>query len=370
MEVDVRKLWKSILVFVLGIGFNNLATACTDIRIIAQDKSVIIARSMEFAEDMHSNLRTSPQGRVFNTVASDGTPGMSWTAKYGYIYLDGMNLDFAVDGFNEKGLSFEALYLPGLAGYQTVEKNQNKRALPYLNIGDWALSNFATVDEVRAALPSIVLFAQLQTGMGDFVAPLHFSFQDASGKGIVAEYINGMLSIYDNIGIMTNAPAYSWHTTNLNNYTQLKPTNPAPVIVDGVTYVATGQGSGMLGLPGDISPPSRFVKMAVMLSVVAPAADAKAAVNLAEHVINNVDIPFGFVREPGSGNYTSEYTQWVVFKDLTNKVFYYRTYFDMSLHAVNFANIDVSPKGPKLKMPIASQEYVNDLTAEFIKANA
>src|SRR5687767_5573438 len=107
----------------LGI-FAQLAGACTDFRLTAQDGTILIARSMEFALDLKSNLRSSPRNREFKALAPSGKTGFSWKAKYGYVYLDGLNVDMATDGMNEQGLSFEALYLPGLAEYQTLDNKK------------------------------------------------------------------------------------------------------------------------------------------------------------------------------------------------------------------------------------------------------
>lgn len=355
---------------ILGL-FGGSVLACTSFRLTAKDGTILISRSMEFGMDMKSELRTSPRDRAFTTTAPDGKPGLSWTSKYGYLFLGSLGIDSASDGMNEAGLSFEALYLPGYAKYQTVPLNQASHALPYTSIGDWILGNFKTVDGVRNAITHLFLFANKVPALGDTIFPLHFSVYDATGKGIVIEYIDGKLHIHDNkIGVMTNSPGYGWHITNLNNYTQLKPTNPNPVVEDKITFVATGQGAGMVGLPGDVTPPSRFVKMAVLLDVVTPPQTGKDALNLAQHIINNVDIPMGLVREPSNGNYTSETTQWVVFKDLTHKVLYYRTYGDLSLHAVSMSKLDFSKNATRLRMPIISPEYVKDMTSEFLQQKA
>jgi len=350
--------------------FVQTGTACTDFRLTAKDGTVMVARSMEFSADLHSNLRTSPRGRVFNMTSPDGkNDGMSWKAHYGYVFLDAMDVDTTVDGMNDQGLSFEALYLPGLAQYQTVPLGQNKQALPYIHIGDWILSNFKTIDEVREALSTIYVFEQKIPGMGDMVFPLHFSVFDSSGKGIVIEYINGKMNLYDNkIGVMTNSPGYDWHLINLNNYVHLRPTNPPAVIADGVKFAATGQGFGMIGMPGDISPPSRFVKMAVLTDVALPVANAAGVLNLAQHIINNVDIPFGLAREPESGKYINESSEWTVFKDLTHRVFYYRTYDNFTLRSVSLDKLNLAENAPRLKMPIASPQYVQDMTDELSKA--
>jgi choloylglycine hydrolase len=365
----MNRLGTSCILILLLCCTNTFLWACTDFRIKASDGTVIIARSMEFALDLRSNLRSSNRGRTFNTPAPNGQAGLSWKAKYGYVFLDGLNVDMAIDGVNEKGLSFEALYLPGLAQYQPVPAGQNDKALPYLNFGDWVLSNFDSVDQVRSALPTIFVFTNKLPGMGDMVFPLHFSIFDASGKGIIVEYVHGKLNIHDNkIGVLTNSPSYNWHITNMNNYVHLLPVNPNPIkTTNGLTFAATGQGFGMIGLPGDISPPSRFVKIATLLRVVMPSNNAEAALNLAEHVINNVDIPLGLAREPEKGNYTDELTQWIVFKDLTNKVFYYRTYVDPSLRKVALKQINFAENAPRLKMPIASKEFILDVTEQFLK---
>ncbi|MHB1222004.1 MAG: linear amide C-N hydrolase, partial [Gammaproteobacteria bacterium] len=131
---------------------------------------------------------------------------------------------------------------------------------------------------------------------------------------------------------------------------------------------ATGQGAGMVGLPGDISPPSRFVKMSFMVKYSYTVPDAKSLLNLAQHIINNVDIPAGISRAKVNGVESYETTQWTVFKDLTHKIFYYHTYKDLTLHSVNMAQVDFSEKAVPLKMPITSEPYVIDMTVNFQKA--
>ena len=79
------------------LAFFNHALACTSFRLNAQDGSILITRSMEFALDLKSELRTSPRGRAFTTVAPSGKPGLSWKAKYGYVFLDGLGVDAVVD---------------------------------------------------------------------------------------------------------------------------------------------------------------------------------------------------------------------------------------------------------------------------------
>lgn len=344
------------------------ANACTDFRLTSKDGNVLVTRTLEFGLDLKSNLRTSTRGRVFTSTAPDGKPGLSWKAKYGYVYMDGLNIDIAMDGMNEKGLSFEALYLPGFAGYQTVPAGHDANALPYIQTGDWILSNFATIDELKSALSQIYIFDQAIPGAGNMSFPLHFAVYEASGKSVVIEIVKGQVHVYDNqLGLMTNSPTYDWHVTNLTNYTYLTPQNPKPVQDNGLLFASTGQGYGMIGLPGDISPSSRFVKIATMMRVVVPANNAVENLNLAQHIINNVDIPVGVAREPKNGSFASDKTEWAVFKDLSNRVLYYRTYADTTLRSVSLAKLNFAENAPRLKMPLENAQYIQDQTDRFLK---
>jgi len=360
---------KQILVM-LACMLSSAAIACTDARIVAKDGAVVIARSMEFATDLASNMMSSQRGKAFGSgvIAPNGKPAASWKAKYGYLFLDGFNMGVALDGINEKGLSFEYLYLPGETTYQSIPTGKEAQSIPYFLLGDWVLGNFQSIDEVRQALREIYVYAQgLPAVENGAVFPVHAAIHDATGKGIVVEFIKGQMNIFDNqVGVMTNAPRYDWQITNLRNYVNLTPFNPQPTVVDGIDFVATGQGAGMFGLPGDISPPSRFVKTAFLLKTAVPVDNAAAAINLGEHILNNVDIPLGLARAVVDGKEADELTQWVVFKDLTQKVFYFRTYNNMTLRAVSLDKVDLSEKAPTFRMPLAGQPYVVDMTKQFV----
>jgi choloylglycine hydrolase len=261
-------------------------------------------------------------------------------------------------------LSFEALYLPNETEYQTVPAGQQAHSIPYLSSGDWILGNFKNVDEVKVALASLYIYAEKIPQAQDMIFPLHFAVFDPTGKGIVIEFVKGKMNVHDNpVGVMTNAPTFNWQVTNLRNYINLMPTTPQPIVTKNITFIATGQGSGMHGLPGDVSPPSRFVKMAVMLKSIITPANAEEALNVAQHIINNVDIPLGYVRSDVDINATSnEYTQWTDFKDLTHKKFYYHTYGDTALHMVDMSKLNLAEGAPQMKMPISSKQNIIDMT--------
>jgi choloylglycine hydrolase len=347
MTIVLRNILNKVAI--ISMLFSSSAWACTEVRVTADNGAIVIGRSMEFGVDVDSNLVVQPRGQKRISSSSDGSKGLSWVSKYGILYMDGFQQDIAADGMNEKGLSFGALYLPGFAEYQTVPKGSEAQALGHLDIGLWILGNFATVDEVRDALPTVHVWAQPVKDLNNVVLPLHYSVYDKSGKGMVFEYTNAGLKMHENtLGIMTNSPPYDWHMTNVRNYISLTAFDPSPKNINGVSFSVNGIGTGMVGLPGDFSPPSRLVRTSTIAHHALPVKDNEGAVNLCEHLMNSVDIPLGAIRdkeEDGSVEY--DRTLWVVMKDLQAKMLYFRSYGDLAMKLVDMNKLDFSKKGKR-----------------------
>ncbi len=164
------------------------------------------------------------------------------------------------------------------------------------------------------------------------------------------------MHVYDNaVGVLTNSPTYEWHIQNLRNYVNLTAANAKPVKIGNVTYAGTGQGSGLHGLPGDPTPPSRFVMAAATAYLANKPKDAAEALIVAEHLINRVDIPKGLVRDYSEGGKPAgDYTQWTTFRDHANKVYYWKTYNDPGMKAVDLKTLDFNPGQPTRSLSIAA----------------
>jgi choloylglycine hydrolase len=329
------------------------ALACTDAHIVALDGSVLSARSMEFGPALDSRLVIRPRGSKLESPAPDGAKGLSLVGKHGYVYMDGFKIDAVTDGLNEAGLSFGALYLPGFAQYETVAAADYPKALSNLKIGGWILSQFATVDEVKAALGEVKVWGEPLALFNNQFVPLHYVLHDAAGKSLILEWVGGKLSTYDgSAGVLTNSPPYDWQMLNLRNYVSLSSENVKPVQVGGVSYPATGQGSGLFGLPGDPTPPSRLVQTVVALAAADKPKNHTEALVLGQKLMNRVDLPAGLARDPVANS--SDTTQWAVFRDHGNKVYYYRTYEDMTLQALDLKKVDLAPGAPARRIAIAT----------------
>lgn len=330
----IHRLCRKILG--LALLWPALTQACTDFTIPHQDGVVVAARSMEFGIDFKSRIVVRPRGEFHQSQAPDGSPGVSWTSKYGYVGVNVFDLKLDVDGVNEAGLSAGMLWMVGTQ-YQEVPKGKESTAIRAHEVINWILGNFATVDEVKEAIQKVHVWGHYLPDVS-VVPPLHFPIHDANGKSIVIEYVRGQLHVHDNhVGVLTNSPPFEWQVVNLQTYNHLTNMNRNSMADNGV------HGSGMFGVPGDATPPSRFVKLAVQREHVNPVATAEEGVRLARHLLNTVSIPKGVVKSHDEDDvYHEDHTQWVVIKDLKNKVFYYSSYESLTLYSVDLNKLDLS----------------------------
>jgi choloylglycine hydrolase len=300
--------------------------ACTDFLLRADDQNIVVGRSMEFGTPLDSEIILNPRGREFETKLDKGQPGLKWTSKYNYAGFTYFGTDDVVDGVNEKGLSLGALWFP-TANYPKVDFSKPETVVPISLFADWILGSFASLSEVEKAMESIQIWPSPVPKI-ERVPPLHFSIHDRFGKSLVIEFLNGKVVMSENpVSVLTNAPHFEWHLINLKNYINLSASNVGPISFHGTVLDPTGQGTGMLGLPGDWTPPSRFVRIALMKQFVATAKNSKENTNLAYHLLNTVDIPYGTIRANNEKDY--DFTQWITVKDLSNFSLSYRTYGDL-----------------------------------------
>lgn len=357
-----KKRWYT-LALVYALGVSNIVYACTGIRIKTTDGGAIYARTMEFPFDLKSEIIAIPPKISLHGTLPDGSRGITWKSIYAAVGINAVKKDQLLDGVNEKGLAFGALYFPGYAHYQEIAPHERKKALAPWELGTWLLTTCATTDEVKKALTQIKIGAVSTGAIGvtieplpqDFVPPLHYIVHDAQGNSIVIEPMGNTLRIHDNpIGTITNAPYFTWHMTNLNNYVNLTPYNAPSVQLGALAIHPSGQGSGMLGLPGDFTPPSRFIRAAALSLAALPAATAYDGVAVAINILNNITIAKGMIRESRPTGILYEYTHWVSVADLKNCCFYYRTYASHCYHQIDikkmtFSNLNIKRLGMEEK---------------------
>ncbi|MEI7501166.1 MAG: linear amide C-N hydrolase [Bacteroidota bacterium] len=344
------------------VGFSEVF-ACTIFRLRAKDGSMMVTRSMEFGVDLRYDIIVVPRNKKYASPFATGTNGLKWSTIYGYAGVASFGLDHGLsDGMNEKGLAVGVLWYETDMKWQEVTTSDSSVALAQSVFCDWVLGSFATVDELRNAVAGVKVFNYVDPPTG--MAPTcHFIVYDATGGCIVIEYEHGECHIYDNpLGIMTNAPSFPWHLTNLRQYIGLETVNPQTVNAAGMTFRPTGHGDGMFGLPGDYTPPSRFVRLGMFMHTVDQQPDAIKNLNLCNHVINSFTIPFGIIYDisPDGKPVNKESTQWVTFRDQTNSILYFKTYENPTLRKIDLKQLDFSAREVKRIPMYGSQETIVD----------
>jgi len=344
----IRKILTAALIAAFASA-TSPSFACTGISLKAGDGAAIRGRTLEFGFPMQSKVIVIPAGKDFAGTLPDGGKGLVYKSKYAIVGANALGLPVLLDGINDQGLSVGLFYFPGYAKYTDVTPENASHALAGYEFGIWALANFATVDEVREAVKSLVLVPTPAPGLGSpqgAVPGAHFFLQDKSGKSLVVEPVDGTLKVYDApLGVMTNAPTYDWHMTNLANYINLSVKDVESAKVGPVTINAFGAGAGLAGLPGDFTPPSRFVRAVIFSQSAAPNATADDAVLSAFHILNQFDIPKGSLLNSAGGETLNEITEWTSVADLKNLRWYFRTFEDQSIHMVDLKQAVEAAKG-------------------------
>lgn len=335
---------------------------CTDLRLIRLPSMHVSARTLDFAIELHSQVRVVPRGQQWSAVSTgNDVPTLTWTNTLGFVAMDALGFDdkFA-DGLNEAGLSVGTLWLPETTLPTTPPETGTALAIDFVSIAGWLLGTCSTVEDVKKAIASVQVWnapvklmwpegrpvpTPMQSLM-DWAPTEHLAIHDAHGGDIVIEFAGGGMHVYDNpVGVLTNSPTFDWHLTNLRNYVGLTNVNANPVTLAGFTVAPTGNGTGLAGLPGDVTPPSRFVRATVLAEVVTSATDARDAVNQAFHSLDLVSVPRHVVAE-------GDYTQWSVARDHDNLIYYVRAYDSWTTDAHDLRALGVTGSGAPSTLPL------------------
>lgn len=241
--------------------------------------------------------------------------------------------------------------------YQTVAEDQKNEALGMMDVSKWILGNFATIAEVKEAIPNVRIWGQFIKPLNR-IPGLHMALHDADGKNAVIEIINGEINFYDNpIGVLTNDPELPWHLQNLQQYEHLTP--------DVVGKGSNDFEKGMLGLPGDWSAVSRFVRIWIMSRCANPKNEAEAFDDCT-HILNATDIPNGAVIVEIASQKFNASTLWSTIKDLKNRIFYFRPHGDMTFRSICLKDIPLEAGTIHPRVPVqAEKPTIIDITKQL-----
>ncbi len=235
------------------------------------------------------------------------------------------------DGANEHGLSMAGLNFPNNAYYPP--KQAGKDNITPFEFIPWILGQCKTVGEARRLLAQINL-VNIPFNAYLPLSPLHWIITDGE-ETIVVESMRDGLHIHENpVGVLTNNPPFAYHLENWKRYEGLRTDN------GGITPPAEAycQGLGAVGLPGDLSSPSRFVRAAFHLKNSVCKEDEASSVSQIFHLLTSVEMPRGSCLTP-SGKY--DITVYSACINADKGIYYYTTYDDRTIHAVDMRRTDL-----------------------------
>ena len=323
---------------ILGeLCYNSLsASACTGISLSSADGCHIQARTIENAtEPLPSHWVVIPRGHKIQSFTPTGRNGLSFEAKYGVLGLTVVREEFIAEGINEEGLSAGLFFFPDYGSYQKYEPSHNATTLGDLQVVSWILSRFATIDQLKQGIKDVRI-----VGL-DKTAVVHWRIGERSGRQVVMEIVDGKVEFFDNtVGVITNSPGFKWHLTNLNNYINLYPGSAPDHKLSQQPLHAISGNSGFLGLPGDATSPSRFVRAAFYRASAPQQPTGEQTILQAFHLLNNFDVPIGIEHPEGKAPDMPSATQWTSAIDLTRRRVYYKTAYNNTIRCIDLAQID------------------------------
>lgn len=271
-----------------------------------------------------------------------GQPPVSVQYRFGGMAVPGLVTPIMVDGVNEKGLTGALLNFPKYADYQAQKQVADLQVHPGFLVA-YLLGTCATAAEAAKRMEHVRLTEEPVFGQHMSV---HYIFSDASGEAVVIEPDRTGLRIYrETIGVLTNSPEYHWHITNLCNYTMVTnlPVTPQTVCGRELAVFGEKQGGGV-GLPGDYTSPSRFVRMAFLKEYGVKGTDEQEGVSRMFHAFAAVDIPEGIVRG-GEGEPDYEQTLCTSVMCSESRTYYFATSKNRRISAIRMTGKEGAETG-------------------------
>ncbi|MGN1299769.1 MAG: choloylglycine hydrolase [Clostridia bacterium] len=239
------------------------------------------------------------------------------------------NCPLYYDAINEKGLGMAGLNFVDNAVYR--EQEEGKDNVAQFEFIPWILSQCATVQEARKLIEKINL---LNTPFNEQlpVAQLHWIISD-SEESITVESVKEGIKIYENpVGVLTNNPPFDKQMFNLNNYMHLSAKSPENNFSKDLNLETYSRGMGAIGLPGDLSSQSRFVRVAFTKMNSISGDGEMESVSQFFHILNSVDQQRGCC-ELDNGKY--EITLYTSCCNTNKGIYYYTTYNNHQITAVD-----------------------------------
>ena len=313
-----------------------------------QTRDFYFGRTLDYEFSYGDEVTITPRGYAFafrhaGRLASHyAIIGMAHVAQDYPLYYDAMN---------EKGLCMAGLNFVGNAAYANVIPGRENVAqfelIPYL------LGQCASVAEARDRLARLQLVgtpfsAQLPA------AQLHWLLADQH-QAVVIESMADGLHIYDNpVGVLTNNPPFPQQLFQLNNYMSLSPRQPENRFAPQLPLIPYSRGMGALGLPGDLSSASRFVRVAFTRMNAVSGDSETESVSQFFHILGSVEQQRGCC-EVRDGQY--EITLYTSCCSAARGIYYYTTYENRQITAVDMHRENLNGSA-LIRYPLITEQQI------------
>ncbi len=342
----IRRLQVSCLLLIavtlaVIVGSIHDATACTRAVYFGKEGQTVTGRSMDWVEDMHTNLWMFPRGMKRDGGLGKGS--LEWTSKYGSVVAS-VYEGASADGMNEKGFVANLLYLAE-SEYAAAD---DKR--PGVCISAWAqylIDNFATVKEAVAEVKKDVFRVVPVAAPNGAKGTVHLAISDPTGDSAIFEYVKGKLVIHHGkeYQVMTNSPTFDKQMA-INEYWKAF--------------------DGAVMLPGTVRAADRFVRASYYINACQQSANAREAVAAVFSVMRSVSVPRG-IHTKGAPNVSS--TIWLTIADQKNRVYYYQDTNSPGALWVKLDKVDFKEgTGARKLTLVGTPDTIGDQTASFTKS--
>ena len=294
-------------------------------------KDHYFGRNLDYEFSYNETVTVTPRNYPFHFRRMGDMP-----THYAMIGMAFVQQDYPLyyDATNEKGMSMAGLNCPGNADYKPeAEGKDNVSPFEFI---PWILGQCESVAQAREKLARLNLWNE------DFseqlpLSPLHWMISDRE-ESIVVEQVRDGLKVYDDpVGVMTNNPTFDYHLTNLANYMHAGPADPANRFSDKLDLTPYSRGMGGLGIPGDLSSASRFVKAAFTRMNSLSGDSEVESVSQFFHILGSVDQQRGCCKVA----HGYEYTIYSSCCNTDKGIYYYTTYDNAQVNGVDMHREDL-----------------------------
>lgn len=326
---------------IVALALVSPAIACTRAMYEGPNGRFLTGRSMDWKEDIQTNLWALPRG-----MARDGAAGpasLKWTSRHGSVVATGYDIA-AADGLNEAGLMMNGLWMSD-STYPEADGSTPTIAISVF--GQFLLDQFATVAEAVAWLranPVLVLTGEVP-GQGR-LATMHFSLSDATGDNAVLEWVGGELQIHHDRAhrVMTNEPAFPEQLAITSYWREV---------------------GGLQFLPGTNRASDRFARASFYMDAVTKSDDARVAAAATFSVIRNVSVPLG-ITTPDRPNISS--TRWRVVADHKDRLYYFESTVSPNVFWIDLKKLDFGPRAGVRKINLGADQsnlFSGEVSGQF-----